>query len=252
MIKVFSLIGSAAGERSTTAQLSDRFAAAFRQRAAEDGETVSYERMTAADVRLDFCRSCYSCFRSGICPLDSVDDMGMLKQKMRDCDILFLGSPVYMGRMSGFTKCVLDRLTGMSHRLELLGKPTLLFMTTDSNHGQAAADDLDYILRFFCSSVINIGAFYKTGHPNLNYGEDMQPILTETAEKLLQTWYDPRIAITDFQQKVFLSRILITRRAIRLNLGSAEAQAVHDAGFDRYVLLTEAIEDLCMRKKVHQ
>ena len=144
MIKVFSLIGSAAGERSTTAQLSDRFAAAFRQRAAEDGETVSYERMTAADVRLDFCRSCYSCFRSGICPLDSVDDMGMIKQKMRDCDILFLGSPVYMGRMSGFTKCVLDRLADMSHRLELLGKPTLLFMTTDSNHGQAAADDLDY------------------------------------------------------------------------------------------------------------
>lgn len=120
MIKVFALIGSGAGERSNTAQLSDRLAEAFRKRAAEDGETVAYERLTAADVRVDVCRSCRSCFRSGTCPLDSVDDMGMLKQKMRDCNVLFFGSPVYMGRMSGFTKCVIDRLAGESHRLKLL------------------------------------------------------------------------------------------------------------------------------------
>lgn len=252
MIKVFSLIGSCAGERSQTAQLSDRLAEAFRKRAAEDGETVAYERLTAAEVRVDFCRGCCNCFHRCFCPLDSKDDMGMIRQKMRDCDVLFFGSPVYMGRMSGFTKCLLDRLAGDSHRLTLLGKPMLQFMTTESNHGLEASEDLEYILRFFCSALINVGALYRVGHPNLNDEVDMQPVLTETAEKLLQAYYDPRTAITEFQQRAFFSRVLMTRRAIRLGTGNSEAQAIHEAGFDRYVLLSEAIENLCIRKKESQ
>lgn len=129
----------------------------------------------------------------------------------------------------------------------------LQFMTTDNNHGQAASEDLEYILRFFCSALINIGAFCQIGHPNLNYEEDMRPILTQTAERLMQVYYDPRTAVTDFQQQVFLTRVLLTRRAIRLGTdNNSEAKAVHDAGFDRYVLLTEAIEELCMGKKESQ
>ena len=166
------------------------------------------------------------------------------------CDVLFIGSPVYMGRMSGFTKCVIDRLAGMSHCLQLLGKPMLQFMTTSSNHGQAASEDLEYILRFFCGALINAGAFYDVGHPNLNYDSDMRPILAEIAERLMQAYLDPRTAVTELQQQVFFSRVLQTRRAIRLGAGEAsEVKAVHEQGFDRYVLLTEAIENLCMRKK---
>ena len=250
MIKVFSLIGSGAGERSRTARLSDELAEAFRKRAAVDGEEVDYERLTAADVRVDICRSCENCFYHGFCPLDSGDDMGMLRQKMVDCDVLFIGSPVYMGRMSGFTKCVIDRLAGMSHCFQLLGKPMLQFMTTNANHGQAASEDMEYILRYFCGALINAGAFYDVGHPNLNYDSDMQPLLAEIAERLMRAYRDPRTAVTDFQQQVFFSRVLLTRRAIRLGAGEAsEVKAVHERGFDRYVLLTEAIEDLCMRKK---
>lgn len=250
MIKVFSLIGSGAGERSRTAKLSDVLAEAFRKRAAEDGEEVIYERLTAADVRLDFCRGCESCFRNGFCPMDSEDDMGMLRQKILECDVLFIGSPVYMGRMSGFTKCVIDRIASMAHCFQLLGKPMLQFVTTSSNHGQAASKDLEYLLRFFYGALINAGAFYEIGHPNLNYESDMQPILSETAERLMQAYRDPRTAVTDFQQQTFFSHVLYIRRAIRLGAGDVgEVKAAHDAGYDRYVLLTEAIENLCMREK---
>ena len=249
MIKIFSLIGSAAGERSHTAKLSDDMAEAFRKRAAAGGEEVSYERLTAADVHVDFCRSCLSCFYGYACPLDSRDDMGMLRRKMLDCDVLFIRSPVYLGRMSGFTKCVLDRLASWAHSFPLLGKPMLQFVTTDSNHGMAASKDLEYLLRCLCGALVNAGPFYAVGHPNLKYEDDMAPLLAETADRLMRAYLDPRTAITEEQQQVFFNVIKMVRRSIRLGLNDlGDKQAIHDRGLDRYVLLTEAIGEHCMKK----
>ena len=110
-MKIFSFAASCAGERSHTAAFSDILAEAFIERAARDGETVEYERMTGAEVRVDYCRSCLSCFLKGFCPLDRSDDMGMLKRKMLEADILFFGTPVYLWQMSGIAKSVIDRIS---------------------------------------------------------------------------------------------------------------------------------------------
>ena len=89
-----------------------------------------------------------------------------------------------------------------------------------------------------------------TAKRGIIYDSDMQPLLAEIAERLMQAYRDPRTAVTELQQQVFFSRVLQTRRAIRLGAGEAsEVKAVHEQGFDRYVLLSEAIENLCMRKK---
>lgn len=249
MIKVFALIGSAAGEQSVTAKLSDQLAEAFRRRAAQDGEQVEYERLTGADLRVDYCRSCQTCFEKGFCPRDEFDDMGMLRKKILECDVLFFASPVYYGRMSGFTKCVLDRLTYMSHTLELIGKPMLQFMTTYSNHGTEASEDLEYLLRFFCGALVNAGAFYAVGHPNLEDKAKMEEVMKESADRLMRAYLDPRTAVTDSQQQAFLARVILTRRLIRKGKGEkGEVKAVHEKGLDRYVLLSEALEEFCMNK----
>ena len=56
MIRVFSFVGSCAGEASHTKELSDRLAAALSAKAGERGEGLSYDCVTADQLRVAFCR----------------------------------------------------------------------------------------------------------------------------------------------------------------------------------------------------
>ena len=252
MIKIFSFVASCAGGEGHTARLSDAFARAIRQRLEAEGETVSYERITGDALKIDFCRSCAGCFKTGVCPLDRGDDMALLKKKILECDILLMGSPVYYGRMSGLMKCVLDRLTYWAHRSELLGKPCLLFMSTHSNHGEEASKDLASLLECMEPSLVNAGAFYANGHPNQYLEKDMAPALSEAAERIVEAVHDPRVTITDFQRAYHLSLVRLNRRAIaRAGVVGAElwedVRVCEERGLTRHVLLSEAIEELCMK-----
>ena len=155
MIKIFSFAASCAGKGSHTAAFSDVLAQSFTELAEAEGETVAYECMTGADVRVDYCRSCISCFIKGFCPLDRSDDMELLKRKMLEADILFFGTPVYLWQMSGIAKSVIDRISYWAHRMELFGKPCLVYSTTDSSHGPEVSKELSTLLRF--TGAVEIG-----------------------------------------------------------------------------------------------
>lgn len=251
MINVFSFVASCAGEKSHTAKLSDSIAAAFRERAETAGETVSYERMCGDQLDVKFCQGCERCFREGICPLDSVDDMAMLKQRMLDCDILLFGSPVYCGSMSGLAKTIIDRITYWTHRFDLLGKPCLLFMTASSNHGEAA-QEMEDLLQFHELAIVNAGTFFRhAGHPLINAPDEAEAAIAKAAEQLFAAWQNPCDAVSEHQQAIFLSQVIHNRRALRLarkagneNVAPYEARLCEERGINRYVLLTEAIEAL--------
>lgn len=81
MLRIFSFAGSFNGEKSHTKRASDMLAEAVIRKAAEEGIEVSYECMTADQLRIEHCRGCASCFKTGICPLDRTEDMPLLKQK---------------------------------------------------------------------------------------------------------------------------------------------------------------------------
>ena len=224
MIKVFSFVASCAGERSHTKKFSDRLAEAVRARAEAEGETVEYECMTGADVRVDYCRSCVSCFYKGFCPLDEADDMAMLKRKMLECDILFFGTPVYLWQMSGIAKSVIDRISYWAHRYELLGKPCVVFSRTDSSHGPEVASELARLLGFTGAVVANAG--------------------TSTIEGI-----DPSSGVTTIQQGAFLSRVIMVRKYFKKyssedDLIIDEMKVFRERGLDKYVLLKEAIEGM--------
>ena len=249
MIRVFSFVGSCAGESSNTVKLSDALAEAFREVAEAAGEEVSYERMTGADVRIDYCRSCASCFVKGFCPLDSADDMPKLKEKMRECDVLLFGSPVYLWEMSGITKSVIDRISYWSHRFELLGKPCAVFTSTDSSHGAEVADNLRLLMTFM--GAVSFDAAHQT-QKDRNNPERFQQTLQESAAHLLKLYRDPTSGITDFQQRAFFSRVYMNRRLL-LNTAQSggevwdEVRVCEERGINRYVLMSEAIEALCGR-----
>lgn len=250
MIRVFSFVGSCAGENSATAKLSDDLAEAFREVAGAAGEEVSYERMTGADLRIDYCRSCTSCFKKGFCPLDKTDDMPKLKEKMLECDILLFGSPVYFWEMSGITKCVIDRISYWTHRFELLGKPCAVFTSTDSSHGAEVADNLRLLMTF--TGAVSFDAAHQT-LKDRNNPELFRKTLHESAEHLLELYRDPCSGITPFQQRAFFSRVYMNRRLLKhvAQNGAEVWDEVHvceERGINRYVLMSDAIEALCGRK----
>ena len=251
MINVFSFVASYDGEKSHTAKLSDSLAAAFRKRAEAAGETVSYERMCGDQLDVKFCRGCERCFKEGVCPLDSVDDMAMLKQRILDCDVLLFGSPVYSGSMSGLAKTIFDRTAYWTHRFDLLGKPCLVFMTASSNHGEAV-QEMEDLLQYHELATVSAGTFFRhAGHPMISAPDEAEADIAQAAEQLFAAWQNPCDAVSERQQSFFLTRVILNRRALRLaretgneNAAPYEARLCEERGINRYVLLTEAIEAL--------
>ena len=218
MIRVFSFIGSMAGEKSATARYSDNLAQVLQEKAKETGLEVSYEQITGRQIRSDYCLSCCNCFKKGICPLDERDDMAMLKEKILQSDILFFGSPVYLSDLSGIMKNVLDRISYWAHRYELAGKPAAVFATTDSSFGQETAVHMAQMLSYTGLITVHTG-HAKRGmyqHPNLFLEEDMHPIWEEAAEKLLDALQSPVSYITDLDEQKFRVRKRIAGRALKL------------------------------------
>ena len=240
MIKLFSFAASCAGKNSHTAAFSDILAQAFIKKAEAEGETVVCESLTGADFRIDYCRSCIRCFMQGVCPLDRSDDMAKLKEKMREADILFFGTPVYLWQMSGIAKSVLDRISYWSHRFELIGKPCVVFSSTSSSHGPEVSKELAFLMRFTGAVVIDAGTQTRRGI-------EIDP--EETAGKLMGVYKDPASGVTAVQQNAFLGRVLHVRRYFKNKPEEApvtdEMRVFRERGLDRYVLLREAIEDLC-------
>ena len=243
MIKIFSFAGSCAGAGSKTKRMSDVLADAFRKKAEANGDEVSYECMTGADLRVDYCRSCLNCFINGSCPLDQGDDMPVLRQKILDCDILFFGSPVYLWSMSGIAKSVLDRLGYWTHSYELFGKPCVVFSTTDNSYGTKVADDLETILGFTGAVIVNAGYAIKgviRTDPN------------ETALRLMDVYRSPASGITEFQQSSFFTRVIMARKAIKETGDKPlphEVRVLAERGITKYVVMSEAVEALCPGKK---
>ena len=239
MLKIFSFVASCAGEKSHTASFSDTLAEAIQKELGKEGEKASYERLTGADIRIDYCRSCDNCFLKGSCSLDTGDDMAMLKQKILDCDIFLLGTPVYLWQMSGLAKSFLDRISYWTHRYELLGKPAVVFSTTDTSYGPEVSAELAKLLRFTGAPVIDAGTESMGGI-------EIPP--EETAKKLTELWKNPGSGITFLQQNAFLSRVIMVRKYLRLHKDDKEIvdemKVFKDRGLDRYVLLEEAIRDL--------
>ena len=212
MIRVLSFVGSCAGEASHTKELSDRLAATLSAKAAKRGEELTYECVTADQLRVSFCRSCNSCFVTGSCPLDATDDVGDLKRRLLEADVILFGTPVYLAGMSGVTKCVLDRIAFWTHRLELAGKVGMALVTTSNNHGPQVERHLSELLRYTGLAMPEGLCLQLHARPCLDKPEEAEPALDAAAERLLAAWDDPTTCLVGRQELLWKGLALQTRR----------------------------------------
>ena len=77
----------------------------FARGALEAGHSV--EKIRVAEKKIGYCRACYACRGTGVCAIR--DDMAEVMQKMIDCDVMVLASPVYFYSIDAQLKAVIDR-----------------------------------------------------------------------------------------------------------------------------------------------
>ena len=86
----------------------------FMRGVLDAGNTV--EKIRVAEKQISPCRGCYFCRTSGgKCIMQ--DDMPDLLQKIIDCDVLVLSSPVYFYSVCAQLKTVIDRTVARWHEL---------------------------------------------------------------------------------------------------------------------------------------
>lgn len=85
---------------------SDLLCDEFMRGAIESGNNV--EKIRVAEKKIDFCRGCYYCKKSGgVCAIK--DDMAEVLQKIIDSDVIVLASPVYFYSVDAQLKALIDR-----------------------------------------------------------------------------------------------------------------------------------------------
>ena len=72
------------------------------------------ELINLYDYNIGYCIGCWNCAKTGKCFQN--DDFELIYNKMKESDIIIIGSPVYWGNISGIMKNFIDRHTGYSFK----------------------------------------------------------------------------------------------------------------------------------------
>ena len=90
------------------------------------------ELISLYEKKIDFCRACYACFKTGKCVLK--DDMADILEKMQAADVFVIATPTYFLTMNGMLKTTIDRF--LPKWQELGGHEVYLIITGhDSRSG---------------------------------------------------------------------------------------------------------------------
>ncbi|MEA4900454.1 flavodoxin family protein [Desulfitobacterium sp.] len=97
--------------------------------AAAAGEDCQLELIRLADLKLEYCRACYSCLIPGKqCVLN--DDLYFLLEKIKAADGIILSAPDYVLGPAAVTKVFADRMLALAQSLDdLWGKPCVVIST---------------------------------------------------------------------------------------------------------------------------
>ena len=126
----------------------------FAKGALENGNQV--EKIRVSEKKIAPCTGCYFCRNSGgRCALN--DDMGDILQKIIDCDVLVLSSPVYFYSMCAQLKAVIDRC--VARWTEIANKDLYYIMTA----AEEDEDTMDGTLACMHGFAMSIDGYEEKG-----------------------------------------------------------------------------------------
>jgi len=244
-MKVLAVVCSHAGARSHTAALCRKLFEALNENVFHG--KAELECITLDQLNIGFCRSCDHCFSWGSCPLAGQDDVGVLREKILSCDLLMMGSPVYVAAVSGSYKNLIDRLSLWCHTMSLAGKLCIPVSTTSGNNLYAATNAItDDMRRFGCIVLPPVCAFVDVGKPRLSDEEQMRSVFDQCCGNAASALEDRIRFVDDLSRRSF--QAFRTRyRIIGEKLGllglktRGEVEIWEQSGFGSF----ESFDELC-------
>ncbi len=119
------------------------------------------EKIRVQEKKIACCTACYACRDTGICAIK--DDMADIIQKMIDCDVMVLASPVYFYSIDAQLKAVIDR--SVCRWTEVKNKEMYYIMTA----ADGEKESMDTTLACFrgyaecVEGAVEKGVIYGTG-----------------------------------------------------------------------------------------
>ena len=138
---------------------SDLLCDEFMRGGLEAGHTV--EKIRDQEKTVAYCTACYACKKTGSCVIK--DDMAEIMQKMIDCDVMVLASPVYFYSIDAQLKTVIDR--SLCRWTEVKNKEMYYIMTA----ADGEKESMDTTLACFrgyadcVKGAVEKGIIYATG-----------------------------------------------------------------------------------------
>jgi multimeric flavodoxin WrbA len=171
-MKIASIIGSPNGLHGNTGLLLSHLLEQA-QRAGVDTETYSL-----ADYSVQSCRGCYSCSKTGTCPIQ--DDFEQIKRALIDAEGIIFASPNYMFHVSSQMKAFIDRsFSFLYHCRMLTGKYAVAIASSGGPFAEIVESYLlDILAKMGCWNVGSIGIAI----PQLSDKTEKQKILQEVAD----------------------------------------------------------------------
>ena len=121
-----------------TGSNSEMLADSFMEGAGTAGNEV--EKISLKDKSIAFCKGCLACQTLKSCVIK--DDMADITEKMKEADVVVLGSPLYWHSMSGAVRNLLDRSYGVVSEGTFRGKKLFfVFQGASPTKEQLAAGD---------------------------------------------------------------------------------------------------------------
>jgi multimeric flavodoxin WrbA len=151
IMRILAISGSPRGKQSSTRRLAELVLEGARSAGAET------ELADLSELHICYCTACGACHVTGNCVID--DEMGPLREKMLAADGLVLGSPLYFEGVTAQLKTVIDRLSGVVHCQEFLGKYACSVATAGGPEQDTAINYMnDILVRLGCAVVGGVGA----------------------------------------------------------------------------------------------
>jgi len=115
-------------------------------------ESTEIAMFHLSDLKMDFCKGCCSCYKTGKCFL--ADDAEMLSQAISEADGLIIGTPCYVSDVSGQLKTFIDRGHFVFEQL-LKGKHTVGVVTYENYGGSLAYKNLKNLFVFSGANTVD-------------------------------------------------------------------------------------------------
>ncbi|WNY28190.1 hypothetical protein MmiEs2_03740 [Methanimicrococcus stummii] len=144
-MKVIGILGSAR-ENGSTHYLMEEMMAETKSKGAET------EIYNLAKMNIGCCLGCESCKKTGSCVRN--DDMQILYGELKAADAIVIGTPIYMGEMTGQLKTFIDRcfaLKDAEHNSHLSAGKRLAVVITQGapmpDHYAKTPERIEYIFK---------------------------------------------------------------------------------------------------------